>query len=398
MTSIVFIESVQFGAAKDALEASKQLGYTPILLTEKRSIAIHALEWGSTDLIYHIDLTETRIRDVLDHLRKEGHHLQAVISFVDPYVSLAARLSNEYCQTDLSADALGYMENKIHTRHALASLGVNPIFSDITEELQPAVSFPAVIKSSFSKGSRDVYYVRTAEELATARYKLTSRHKDTVILLEAYMEGSQYIVEVVVRDNLPHIVAVAEQDVTNEGKFIVTGYSIGNILTKKEYDELLKVVGKIVGSLHITNAAFHLEMRLTSQGWKLIELNPRMAGFTMNQMIDKAYGINLAKETVRFYAGQAPNLTNSKERAVYTYCMTTELYGIFQGVSGIEESAAQPGVVSVELLVKAGDIVGPAMSMGQRYGYVMASGDSVELARERAMEAARLIVFYIEEI
>ncbi|QTD42069.1 ATP-grasp domain-containing protein [Sporosarcina sp. Te-1] len=398
MKSIVFIETVRYGAAKDALEASMELGYAPVLLTGKQSIAKEADQWHKNGLVYCIELSEDMIREVLDELLREGRQLQAIISFIDPYVSMAARLSNEYCQTALSANSMCCMEDKHRTRNALESLGVNPVYTTLAEDSLRTVSFPAVIKSSFSKASRDVYLLRTKKELEAACYKLTARQRDVVILLEEYVDGLQYIVEVIVNEGLPQIIAVVAQDVTDHGKFIVTGYSIGNVPPEEKWNQLQILLEQIVELLQVERASFHMELRLTSIGWKVIELNPRMAGFTMNQMIYEAYGINLAKEIVRLHIGEVPQLEKNRECAVYTYCMTTELCGFFHGVSGVMEAAAQSGVTSVQVHAKVGELIGPAMSMGQRYGYVMASGDNVEQARKRAMEAARLITFYIEEV
>ncbi|MBB4825982.1 biotin carboxylase [Sporosarcina luteola] len=398
MKSIVFIETVRFGTAKDALEASVELGYTPILLTAKQSIAQEVNKWFTHIFVYCMELSEDAIREVLDELLGEGRELLAVISFIDPYVSLAARLSNEYCQTTLSADSMCCMENKRQTRYALESLGVNPVYSTYIDEPLISVTLPAILKSSYSKGSRDVYLIQSEEELSTARYKLTSRQKDVAILLEEYIEGHQFIVEVIVHEGLPQIVAVIAQDITNLEKFIVTGYAIGNVLPEEEWNRLQKLLEQIVDLLRVDCASFHVELRLTSSGWKVIELNPRMAGYTMNQMIFESYNINLAKEIIRLYIGEAPRLEKTKECAVYSYCMTTELCGFLEGVSGIMEAAAQPGVLAVQIHAKVGELIGPAMSMGQRYGYVMASGDNVEQARKSAMEAARLITFYIEEV
>ena len=67
---------------------------------------------------------------------------------------------------------------------------------------------------------------------------------------------------------------------------------------------LEKVLQSIVSSIKLENGALHLEIRLTKNGWKLIEINPRISGGAMNKMIEAAYGFNLVEETLKIFIGK----------------------------------------------------------------------------------------------
>ena len=58
----------------------------------------------------------------------------------------------------------------------------------------------------------------------------------------------------------------------------------------------------------IENGALHLELRLTQNGWKLIEINPRISGGAMNNMLQAALGFSLVEETLKILLGEQPNL------------------------------------------------------------------------------------------
>ncbi len=59
---------------------------------------------------------------IIKKLKKEGKNIQRIFSFIDPFVYIAARLSEEFCQSDISTDAIYHMEDKILTRNVLKEL------------------------------------------------------------------------------------------------------------------------------------------------------------------------------------------------------------------------------------------------------------------------------------
>ena len=58
----------------------------------------------------------------------------------------------------------------------------------------------------------------------------------------------------------------------------------------------------------------------------------------------------------------------------------------------------QPGVKEVYIKPRKGAMMMPPISMGHRYGYVIASGDTADEAKTNAVNAASNIKFYLEPI
>lgn len=128
----------------------------------------------------------------------------------------------------------------------------------------------------------------------------------------------------------------------------------------------------------------------------MIELNPRISGGAMNRMIEEAYGIHLMEETMKLFIGEEMNLNRRHENPIYTHYITVNAYGTLLKVTGKNKAMKYEGVREVYVKPRKGTFMTPPISMGSRYGYVIASGDSAAKAKRNAIAAAEGIKFYIE--
>jgi biotin carboxylase len=206
------------------------------------------------------------------------------------------------------------------------------------------------------------------------------------------------LIEVVVYHSNISVAAIVEQEVTKGQRFIITGYSVCPELYLEQLPGLKETIVAIIEDFQLRNGTCHLEMKLTNKGWKLIEINPRMAGGAMNRMIEEAFGYNLAEQTIRLFTGLEPDLRKKHNRAIYTHYLILGLVGKLLKVAGCESAKEQVGVLEVYTKAKYGQLVTPPRSMGQRYGYVLAAGDSKDQAREFALNGAQQIQFYVQPV
>ncbi|MFJ7933867.1 ATP-grasp domain-containing protein [Sporosarcina sp. NPDC096371] len=405
MESILFIETTKSGSSREAIKAAARLGYFTVLLTERKSFVKQRNEFVDVSRMIQLDeLTEELIRTEISQLLMQGNIIKAIISLVDPFVSMAAQFANEYCGTVLSVEALRIMEDKTATRIALKENTTTPQFEivepsdDLEHVIHKEYNFPIIVKSAISKASKDVYSVENKFELEQTIRKMTKLYPSQKIVLDEYLDGPQYLVEVLVHNGSSHIVAMIKQEITKNIKFIVTGYAVELDLDSELYKKLVHAVESIIKDLRITNAACHLECRYVNGNWKLIEMNPRISGGAMNRMIEEAFGISLVEETIKLYLGFKPNLTKKIEKPIYTHYIIIESYGTLLQVIGESKAAAHPGVKEVYIKPRKGAIMMPPLSMGHRYGYVIASGDTSEEAKANAVNAASSIKFYLEPL
>lgn len=405
METIVFIEITKSGSSREAIKAAERLGYITVLLTERKSFIKQRKEFPDVTQMIHLgEITEDLIRTEVRQLQRQGKIIKAIISLVDPFVSMATQLSNELCKSTISVNALKIMEDKTSTRIALIKNATTPKFEvfqptdDLKDFIKRHDSFPLIVKSAVSKASKDVYLVESKFELEKVLRKNLKLYPNQKVVLEEYLDGPQYLVEVLVRNGEKNIVAIFKQDITKEMKFIVTGYELQLNLREDFYKKLDRAVESIIKDLGVTNAACHLEIRYVNGNWKLIEINPRISGGAMNRMIEEAFGINLVEETIKLYLGYEPYLVRRYEKYIYTHYITIGSYGKLLKVTGRDAATNYPGVREVYVKPRKGATMMPPISMGHRYGYVIASGDTLDEAKKNAVNAASKIKFYLEPI
>jgi biotin carboxylase len=406
MNSIVFLGTNKTGSSYEGIKAAKRLGYETILLTNRTIFAEEREDYKEIDDVRLIDMSDTdEIFLTITDLMNEGTCVDCFISFLDEYVYLAALLTNIICNTPLTFEPLKIMTDKILTRRFLRGKNYTPFFKVLSspEAIENEVSelndqFPLIIKSPQSNGSKDVLLVGNIWECKRGVKQLLRKNSELPILVEEYLEGPQYLIEVMVFHSTITIVAIVEQEVTKGERFIITGYSICPKLLLEQLPGLKETVYSIIEDFQFRNGTCHLEMKLTNKGWKLIEINPRMAGGAMNRMIEEAFGVNLAEQTIKLYAGNEPDLIRRQEKAIYAQYLIVSSIGKLLKVSGCDSAEEQAGVIEVYTKAATGQIVTPPRSMGQRYGYVLAAADSKSQARKCAINGAQQIQFYLQPI
>lgn len=405
MYTIVFIDTRKTGSSREAIKAAERLGLLTVLLTERTNIMAQRKEFPDVSQMILLEkMTENNIRQELNQLQQQGRIVKAIVSFVEPFVSLAAKLMNELCNSNISVEPCEIMENKTLTRNVLQKNDTSPTYKiflpndDIDQVLNTEHSYPQIVKSPISTGSKDVYLVQNKFELEKNIRKISKLYPDQNILLEEYLDGPQYNVEILVHKGNINIVAIVKQHITKKIKFIVTGYEILVNLQEDLYRSLYMAVESIIKDLGVTNAACHLEIRHVKGNWKLVEINSRISGGAMNRMIEEAYGINLVEETIKSYLGIEPDLKRKYEKHIYAHYLTINSAGKLLKVTGKNKATNLPGVREVYIKPRKGASMMPPFSMANRYAYVIASGDTAEVAKKNAVDAASHIKFYLDPL
>jgi len=405
MKTIIFIGCTKTGSSREAIKAAENLGFYTVLLTNRKLFLEKRMDFPE---VHEMILTKLTKYDALKinikEIQKSRKEVAAILSFMDPFVHVAAKLSRELGITKVSPDPLVKMEDKLLTRRLLKGLTVTPHFSRYGkgQSLKNFIkrqtgSFPLIVKTPISTGSRDVLFVKDKRELAES-INMLMKNGSKEVLVEEYLDGPQYLVEACVFNGKVHIIAVLEQEVTFFDRFIVTGYCLLADMDKAFSRKIHDTVSSILKRFNMKNGSCHLEMRLINHQWKLIEINPRISGGAMNRMIETAYGINLVEETIKIFLGWEANLKPKYKKFVYAHYLTCDSTGTILKVSGKKRCSKLPGVEEVFIKSKIGDLLHPPLSMGDRYGYILASSNNKEDASRIAKEAAAKIHFHIEPL
>ncbi|PES62430.1 biotin carboxylase [Bacillus cereus] len=406
MDTIVFIETNKSGSSREAIKAAEKLNFFTVLLTKKTKFIEERDTFPDVHQMIFTDINDyDNIITTIEKINKSGKNIKGIFSFIDPFVYLAARLSEKFCSNIVSTEAIYRMENKILTRNVLKDLPIslNYLIYKPTEPLSSflkknkKINFPLIVKSPKSSGSKDVLLVKNKNQLIFSIQSLLNKLPNEEILLEEYVDGPQYLVEILVQNGKVHIIAVIEQEITLFERFIVTGYSLLGQVDKSLYNSLFNAVNSVIQAFNMKNGGCHLELRRIKDVWKLIEINPRISGGAMNDIIEIGHGINLVQETIQLMLGNKPSLNKKHHKFVYAHYLTVKSKGKLIRVTGKNRSSKYPGVEKVYIKPKKGTVLKPPTSMGHRCGYVLAASYFKTVAKKIALKAAKEISFEIQK-
>jgi len=400
MKAILFLGMEEQGGSRDALRAAARMGYAVHVLTTNPTLfrdADAALpEAASVQYVRPL-----RFRDgeaEIERLRSAGVDVAAVVSFSERHVYTACLLNDAIRGEVFTTAAYRCIRNKAAVRKRLEGLPFNPYYAILTDNHPSALGelearLPLILKRPNSGGSRDVYLAADAAELSRAAQRL-SPSKEAPALVEEYLDGPQYLTEVLVYGGSVRLVAVIRQDVEFEnGKFIVKGYSIMRDRAAPLFLALEETVNAVIERIGLKNGSCHLELRCVRGNWKLVEINSRLSGGFMNRFIDAATGVDTAEAIVRMWLGGAPDVRPTRDRYAYARYVTADRAGRCRAVRGVEEARQAPGVELAFVHDVVGQPIRPPRSMADRYGCVIAVGDSAEEAEANAKAAAAMIRF-----
>ena len=399
MKTIVFIGTQKSGSSREAIKAADELGYYTVLLTDRKNLLKQRTEFPDVHLMLLCDLDNIEeIRKAIRSLVVKALDLLAIASFVDIHCYTAALLSEEFGLNHFTTDAIGTMLNKISSRKVLSGTNYAPGFVMLSEEsiaskIEVRKYLPFIMKSPKSTGSKDVLKITSYKEFNHNRKKLFEKYPGEPILIEEYLDGPQYLVETIVNEGNLNIIAIIKQEITFGERFIITGYELLIHPEDDFYNKLKSAVETIISKHGLKYGPCHLEMRLVKQHWKLVEINPRISGGGMNDLVKLGLGINLVKETLKILIGEKPNLEPKYISNVFAQYVTVSESGILEKVSGKNKALKSPGVKKVYIKPRKGSLLTPPLSMGNRYAYVIATGNTAEDSKINAKFAASQISF-----
>ncbi|WLR43130.1 ATP-grasp domain-containing protein [Bacillus carboniphilus] len=405
MKTIVFIETNKSGSSREALIAAENLGYYIVLLTKNEKHISQREQFVEVHFMIKVrSHTEEFLTVEIKKLQRRGCMIEAVVSFIDSYVSIASLLHNQFSFNSINVNSIKVMENKLLTREYLQNTRFSVPYSPIDnldswlkENPKEDRKWPIFLKSPVSTGSKDVVKIHNLGMLRKEYDSLKKKVKQKTLFVEPFIKGPQYLVEAVIFKGNVSCVAVFKQDILTKPRNIIIGYSHVVNLQTKFMQQLVQATEEIVDIFGLENGALHLEIRYSNNKWNLIEINPRISGGAMNQMVLASTGINLVKETLKIFLEQSPDLKIEKRRYVYTRYKVVDEEGVLEKITGKTKASKMKGVYEVYVKPKKGTVLRLPYSMGNRYAYVIAIGNSEQEAKQRALEAINTIQFHIKK-
>jgi len=174
---------------------------------------------------------------------------------------------------------------------------------DISEVDVESLPYPVVLKPSDSSAGRGVTLVREKGYFASVFETAKTESSNKKVLIEEVLQGKQFSAETISADGKHYIVMFTEEYLDGSDDFIESQHLNPARLTVAEEKDLTALIFKTLDAFHIRYGAGHIEVKLTRDGFKVIEIASRMGGYR-DKLAELATGCHYDELLVKATTGQ----------------------------------------------------------------------------------------------
>jgi biotin carboxylase len=157
----------------------------------------------------------------------------------------------------------------------------------------------AVAKPTSRSGSVGVRLVASVGELLTWH----GVEQPTIFLLEEFVDGPEYSVELLIQAGAPVFVNVTAKRTTGAPHFVEIGHVAPADLSEALQVQLRSSAKAVVDALGIDSGIAHVELRQTPAGPVIMEVAVRTPGDYIMEAVGAAWGIDLFEQVIRVACG-----------------------------------------------------------------------------------------------
>jgi biotin carboxylase len=316
------------------------------------------------------------------------------------------RINEEMCLKGIDIKTAIMSTNKVKMRKSFELANVfSPISKEVNEEkdaiqISKKITGDLVIKPSRNSGSRGVTYVKsdaTDNDIILAYNRAIENSYDDSALIEQYIDGPEFSVEIVIWNSKPKVLAVTDKLTSKNSYFVELGHSQPSQFPEKELTEIKKSAVAGCKALGLNWCVAHAEVKLYEGKPYIIEIGARLGGdFISTELVHLSTGIDMVGAAIDLAFGKIPDLTSkhSSQGAAIRYFVPKpgKLSKLFIK-NGISKSNK---IYQLEIYKKTGDVISEVKSSMDRSGHIITVGKDVKEAINNA-EMALLSIEYETE-
>jgi len=413
MSHLLIIE-LPGGNDADILEAVLRMGHTFSFLTQnlstyQKNSKIRGWIDQAIEIIESVSFSYSDIESLaLDANQRNKIH--GLLCLLDIRLIEASKLAKRLRVRYLNVESAVLLRDKFSVRERLRLSGIEqPDFAlattnqEVIEQIEK-LGLPLLIKPSDGYGSQNILTLETQEDLTLAKvvlgsllpisadYGLGVRSNDR-LLLERYMRGTLIGCDVLTLDGKHKLLGINEKLMFSPPSFAIRGGCF--VPNQGDWAEFESYLFSILDAVGFDCGATHIELIVTAQGPRLVEINPRLVGAKIPRLISYALNRSIHEALIDLHLGVWPlnDLKLTEMRPSATRWLVAPTDGVLQQVELPNWEHA--GIKCVEILKNIGDEVAYPYENAQRLGYVMTSADSrveAEELAERFITDARIVV------
>lgn len=275
--------------------------------------------------------------------------------------------------------------NKSYMKRVFADNGISTSPFVIMEQFDiqkvAHLRYPLIVKPVDCNSSKGVKRVDNLDALKVAFAEAVAMSRTDSAIVEEFIHGQEFSVDVYVEQGTAHILAVSQLDkIPEKDKFIIFRSKAPDNMTDLIRNEIQKTAQQIAEAFDIRNAPMLIQMICDGNRVYVLEFSARTGGGEKFRTIKRLSGFDVIKATVDLTLGQCPRVEITEGfpyfASEFIYCKP----GIFDRISGADE-LLEAGIVSDFYLFKtAGTAMDGIQNSGDRVaGYSIFAETKAEL-------------------
>jgi argininosuccinate lyase len=390
---LLLVESNTTGTGRLFAQRAATLGITPVMLTTSPA----RYPYIAHDAVDYVEAETSDPGAVLAAARALGRDadIAGAFSSSEYYIETAAVCAKALGLPGPPPEAIRACRHKGTQRQILAAAGLGgPRFvraSTVAGVLAAGIPYPVVVKPCSGSGSVGVRLCADDSEAATHAATLLRATENerglavpAEILVEEYMTGQEYSVELFAG----RPVATVDKHLGPLPWFVEIGHDTPSRLPADRERMLTSAARDAVAALNLTWSAAHVELNLGPTGARIVEVNPRLAGGMIPDLVLRAYGTDLIDSQIRAAVGlPVPSASAQPCAAASIRFLTAAGRGsVVHPDRAIAAALAVEGVADAAIYRVAGDGITAAEDFRGRIGHVISVSGRADPAAPEAAE------------
>lgn len=262
---------------------------------------------------------------------------------------------------------------------------------DAWSRLQNEFDTDAILKPSRNSGSRGIAKVsRNMDkgDFIRAYDESLSESRDHSVLIEQFIEGPEFSIEMIVWQGEIHVLTVTDKKTTGAPHFVELGHNQPSCFSATDVETLKAAAVAGMRALGVNNCACHAEAKLMNGKAYLMEVGARLGGdFISTELTHLSTGIDMVAAAIDVALGVEPDLSAKEEPkgvCIRYFCPKPgKLVSILH-----TEVLNNPHVYLWEIYPKEGDVIPAVTSSLCRSGHVIVT----EKTPQKAIELAERLI------
>lgn len=367
------------------IEKVKELGHQAICVDGNPN----AVGFTIADRYKHINIVDQDA--CLEYAKDQG--IDGVLTVATDYgVLTVAHIAEKMKLPGLSYHVAQMIKNKYLVSETLMRANVLKArqsyqISEIeqVEIIKGELEYPVIVKPIDGSGSRGITIVTASGELREATIEAINLSITKNALIETFIEGKEYGVEVFVDNSEIHVLAILDKVMTLPPDFAELGHAtvVDDIGLRKR---IIDKVTEAIRVLEINMGSVNMDILVTDKNIEIIDIGARAGGnLISSHIVPLSSGVDLYGNSIKVSLGEKADFTPNNNLNYIATRILNFRQGKVRKIHDIQEIYKLGYIKDIIFNIEEGSQVREYHNNLDSCGYIVVEGTSIEDAQRKAL-------------